>query len=61
MTKEIFCSFYDRLDAESKRALLLGYRKIDISAVPPSRSSSKQAPENSELRLKAKMSSQKGS
>ena len=54
MTKEIFCSFYERLDAEVKKDLLMGYRKINN---PATKASSNKAPENSELRPKGTMSS----
>ena len=54
MSKEVFCCFYERLDAETKKELLMGYKKMKISV---SRSSSKMAPENSEVKLKAQMSS----
>ena len=54
MTKEIFCSFYERLDAEVKKDLLMGYRKINN---PVTKASSNKAPENTEVRPKGTMSS----
>ena len=54
MTKEIFCSFYERLDAEVKKDLLMGYRKINN---PANKTSNNKTPENTEARQKAKVSS----
>ena len=54
MTKEIFCSFYERLDAEVKKDLLMGYRKINNSAT---KTSNNKAPGNTEVRPKGTISS----
>ena len=54
MTKEIFCSFYERLDAEVKKDLLMGYRKLNNSAT---KASNNKAPGNTEVRPKGTMSS----
>ena len=54
MTKEIFCSFYERLDAEVKKDLLMGYRKINNSAT---KTINNKAPGNTEVRPKGTMSS----
>ena len=54
MTKEIFCSFYERLDAEVKKDLLMGYRKLNNSAT---KASNNKAPGNTEARPKGTMSS----
>ena len=53
LTKEIFCSFYERLDAEVKKDLLMGYRKINNGT----KTSNNKAPGNPEVRPKAAMSS----
>ena len=54
MTKEIFCSFYERLDAEVKKDLLMGYRKLNNSAT---KASNNKAPGNTEARPKGTVSS----